>query len=240
MAVTATRRRVLNRALATAMLIVACLILTCLAFVPAAAQESDMIPLPAARRDGGASIERVLAERRSVRQYRDEQLSLEAAAQLLWAAQGVTRADGSRRTAPSAGALYPLEAYLVAGSVQGLEPGVYRYVAGRHALVRVHGGDVRAALADAALAQRSITEAPASIVLTGVHARTRERYGDRTTRYVDMEVGAAAQNVALQAVSLGLGCVYVGAFRDATMTQVLRLPADHAPLAILPVGRAGG
>jgi SagB-type dehydrogenase family enzyme len=237
MAVKAARRWVLNRALATLMLVVACLLLMCLAFLPAASQEAGMIPLPAVRHDGGASVEKVLAERRSVREYRADALPLEAVAQLLWAAQGVTRQEGGRRTAPSAGALYPLETYLVTGSVEGLAAGVYRYAPARHALVRVQDGDVRTALAGAAVAQRSVADAPVSIVITAVHARTRARYGDRTTRYVDMEVGAAAQNIALQAVSLGMGSVYIGAFRDAAVAEVLRLPADHAPLAILPVGR---
>lgn len=215
------------------------LAITCIA-VPmrAPAQEARVIPLPAARQDGGASIERVLSERRSVREYRGDALSLEDVAQLLWAAQGVTEPRGGLRTAPSAGALYPLETYLVAGSVSGLDAGLYHYLPAEHELVLVRSGDLRATLADVSLRQAAIGAAPVSIVVSAVFARTEGRYGGRAARYVPMEVGSVAQNVALQAVSLGLGSVFIGAFRDEEVSRVLGLPDNHAPLAILPVGVA--
>lgn len=203
---------------------------------PVPAQEATVIQLPAPRLDGGASIERVLAERRSVRAHARRPVPLEDVAQLLWAAQGVTEPGRGLRTAPSAGATYPLETYLVAASVAGLEPGLYRYDPASHGLVPLRSGDLREALADASLRQASVATAPLSIVLAAVHARTEARYGGRAGRYVAMEVGTAAQNVALQAVSLGLGMVFVGAFRDDEVRRLLGLSADQDPLAILPVG----
>jgi SagB-type dehydrogenase family enzyme len=206
-------------------------------------QEQRLIPLPEPRMDGPVSVEAVLSQRRSIREYSPDTLSLGDAGQLLWAAQGVTFRPGAGkpgptlRTAPSAGARYPLETYLVAGLVRGLEAGLYRYVPDEHALVAVLAGDHRAGLAEAAIGQRALAEAPASIVLAAVFARTEGRYGGRAQRYVFMEVGVAAQNVALQAVALGLGSLYVGAFRDDTVHELLELPEDHAPLALLPVGR---
>jgi SagB-type dehydrogenase family enzyme len=209
----------------------------------AGGQEARVIPLPEPRLEGPVAVEAVLAQRRSVRAYAPDTLSLEDASQLLWAAQGVTWRPGGEergeglRTAPSAGARYPLETYLVAGRVHGLEAGLYRYVPAEHALVAVLPGDLGADLAAAAIGQRALAEAPAVLVVAGVYARTEGRYGGRAQRYVHMEVGAVAQNVALQAVALGLGSVYVGAFRDDAVRELLALPADHAPLALLPVGR---
>jgi SagB-type dehydrogenase family enzyme len=192
-------------------------------------------PLPEPRRDGEVAVERALALRRSVREFGPEPLPLSAVSQLLWAAQGVTHPDGLR-TAPSAGALYPLEVYLVAGAVLGIDPGVYRYDPRRHRLSLQSEGDARAGVAEAALDQEWVAEAPAIIVLAAVYERTGRKYGHRAERYVHMEAGHAAQNVYLQAAALGLGTTMVGAFRDEQLVRVLRLPKHTEPLGLLPVG----
>jgi SagB-type dehydrogenase family enzyme len=184
------------------------------------------------------SLERALAERRSVRDYqRNEPMSLEHLSQLLWAAQGVTDRRGLR-TAPSAGALYPLEIYAIAGKMDGLHSGVYRYKPAGHELVQVLEGERRAELASAALGQSFVRDAPASIVIAAVYERTTRRYRDRGIQYVHMEVGHAAQNVCLQAVALGLGSVVVGAFQDNDVKKILQMPESEEPLAIIPVGRS--
>ncbi|MDR7475870.1 MAG: SagB/ThcOx family dehydrogenase, partial [Armatimonadota bacterium] len=152
--------------------------------------------------------------RRSIREFKPGPLTLPEVAQLLWAAQGTTDPQEGFRTAPSAGATYPLEVYLAVGRVQKLAEGVYRYSPAAHALARLREGDVRQALADAALGQRCVGEGAAVLVLAAVYERTAQRYGDRGIRYVHMEVGHAAQNVYLQGVTLGLGTVVVGAFHD--------------------------
>ena len=193
------------------------------------------VALPAPRLDGGAVLERALAERRSVRAFARGALTLSQVAQLLWAAQGVTHGDGMR-TAPSAGALYPLELYLVAGEVRELAPGVYRYVAGKHRLEPVATGDLRRLLCAAALAQECVAVGAAVFVFTAVERRTTRKYGPRGVRYVHIEVGHAAQNLALQATALGLGSVTIGAFEDAAVARLLRLPADEVPLYLMPVG----
>lgn len=216
-------------------------------------QSTQRVSLPEPCLDGDVTVERTLAERRSVRAYDDALLDLDEVSQLLWAAQGVTepRPDapegwrwgpwaGGLRTAPSAGALYPLELYLVAGRVEGLDPGVYRYVPLDHALVRTRDGDRGRALADAALSQRQVAEAPAVVVFAAEYARAAIKYGERAERYVHIEVGAAAENTMLQAVALGLATVPVGAFRDAAVKEALGLPAEHEPLLIVPVGRPAG
>lgn len=195
------------------------------------------LPLPEPLLVGDTSLEETLEARRSVRAFRDEPLGLEAVAQLLWSAQGVSDEGRGFRTAPSAGATYPLETYLVAGSVDGLEPGVYRYDPDTHTIALTVAGDVRGDLAAAALSQRFIAEAPATVVFACVYARTAGRYGERAERYVHMEAGHAAQNLSLQSVALGLGTVPVGAFDDDRVASLLELPRDEAPLYVLPVGR---
>jgi len=194
------------------------------------------IALPAPSRDGEVPVERALALRRSLRRFAPGPLPLSTVSQLLWAAQGITAPDGGR-TAPSAGALYPLEVHLVAGDVWGVPPGVYRYEPRAHRLVLASQGDRRADIVEASLDQDWLAEAPAIVVLTAVYERTTRKYGERAARYVHMEVGHAAQNVYLQAGALGLGTTMVGAFRDEELARVLGLPRREKPMALLPIGK---
>jgi len=199
-------------------------------------EPSPVIVLPPVDLDGPISVETALNERRSVRDYSKAPLSLKDVSQLLWAAQGITSPRGFR-TAPSAGALYPLEVYLVAGNVAELEPGVYRYRSKGHVLEVIEPGDQRGQLSSAALGQSCIKEAGAVIVITAVYERTADKYGARAVRYVRIETGQAAQNIYLQAVSRNLGIVLVGAFDDSRVQRILHLPDDHLPLGLMPVGR---
>ena len=196
----------------------------------------DKIELPGPIHDGTPSLEQTLLQRRSVREYAQQPLTLAEVSQLLWAAPGITH-SGGKGTAPSAGALYPLEVYLLAGEVEGLPQGTYRYLPDEHSLTMTVQADRRSALSQAALDQEAVAQAPAVIVLSGIYERTTVKYGDRGIRYVHMEVGSAAQNVYLQAVSMDLGTVFIGAFHDEEVIQALSLPAEERPLCIMPVGR---
>lgn len=214
---------------------------------PVSAQESPMIPLPAAESADGMPLTKALASRRSVRAFTEAPIRLPDLTQMLWAAQGVTQTaptpagwkwgewQGGLRTAPSAGALYPLELYLSVKAVEDLEPGLYRYAPREHALARV-GDCGPGELAGAALGQRAVAEAAAVVVVAAVHERTALKYGERATRYVAMEAGAAAENLLLQATALSLGSVYMGAFDDEAVRSVLRLPEGQAPLVLVPIG----
>lgn len=202
----------------------------------AAAASPPSIELPPPRVSGSISIEEALVQRRSIRSYSGVPLSLEELGQLLWAGQGVTHPRGFR-TAPSAGALYPLELYAVVGEVEGLEAGIYHYRPQGHALARLADGDRREPLARAALHQSWVKEASVVIVIAAVFERTSRKYGARASRYVHMEVGHAGQNVFLQAEALGLAAVVVGAFEDEEVSAVLGLPAGTRPLGLMPVGR---
>ncbi len=196
-------------------------------------QKDSVVILPKPDTIGRVTVEHALLRRRSVRSYSGEPLTLNEVGQLLWAAQGKTGKTYGR-TAPSAGATYPMEVFLVAGRVQGLDSGVYHYDVERHALQLVKTGDVRSELAGAALGQTCIKNAPASIVLTCEYKRTTTRYGDRGIRYVHMEAGHIGQNVSLECVALDLGTVMVGAFDDSAVMRVLGV--KYEPLYIMPVG----
>lgn len=204
----------------------------------ATADEPDLIVLPPPERDLAQPLGQTLVRRRSVRSYSPQPVPLAAVSQLLWAAQGVTAVDG-RRTAPSAGALYPLELHVVAARVEGLGPGVYRYVPEPHGLRRAIGETVVPALSRAALGQQAVADAAAVIVIAAVAERTAHKYGGRAGRYVTFEAGAASQNLALQATAQGLGTVVIGAFDDGAVARALRLPAGEQPLALMPLGRPG-
>jgi SagB-type dehydrogenase family enzyme len=194
------------------------------------------IKLPEPELDGEVSLEQSLLGRRSIRSYSGQPLTLVEVSQLMWAAQGITNEAGFR-TAPSAGATYPLELYVVAGDVEDLEAGVYRYIPERHELGLLTGGDVRSDLCDAVLSQSWVKDGAISIVVTAIYERTTEKYGERGIRYVHIEVGHATQNLCLQATALGLGLVTVGAFEDEKVSEVLNLPEDEKPLYVIPVGR---
>jgi len=198
--------------------------------------EQGDVALPAPSLDGEVSVERALASRRSLRAFAREPLPLPAVSQLLWAAQGITHPEGLR-TAPSAGALYPLELYLVVGAVSGIGPGVYRYDPRHHRLSLLSPGGVRADGAEAALGQEWIADAPAILVVAAVYERTARKYAERAERYVHIEAGHAAQNVYLEAAALGLGTTLVGAFRDEALTRAIGLPRGSEPLGLLPVGK---
>jgi SagB-type dehydrogenase family enzyme len=194
-----------------------------------------VIVLPEPRMSEALPLADALRRRRSVRSYGSRPLSLGELSQLLWAAQGITGSGGAR-TAPSAGATYPLEIYVAAGAVDELVPGVLHYRPAEHALDELSAGDVRAGLAGACFGQDWLAAAPASLVVTAVLARTRREYGRRADRYVHLEAGHAAQNVHLAAAALGLGTVVVGAFEDTRVKRVLGIETDAVPLVVMPVG----
>jgi len=195
--------------------------------------EITILPQPSL--DSKTSVEEALQNRRSVRSYKDEPITIKELSQLLWAAQGKT-SDWGGRTAPSAGAKYPLEIFAVVGKVKGLEPGIYRYDPKDHSVNRTKRGDQRKSLSKAAIGQPSIKNAPVDLVITGVYTRAEEKYGERAKRYVHIEAGHACQNIYLQAETLNLGTVIIGAFRDDEVGVLLRLRGE-TPLAIMPVGK---
>lgn len=200
--------------------------------------------LPAPRVVGTKSVEESINSRRSHRDFMDKALSVDQLSQILWAAYGVTkpRADypflrGGLRTAPSAGALYPLEIYVLVGKVNGIEPGLYRYVSQDHKIVRTIDKDLRKELCAASYNQQMIADAPAVLFYSAIYSRCTSKYGRRgRERYVCMDLGHSAENVYLQAEALNLGTCAIAAFNDKLVAKFLQLPKEEEPLYIMPIG----
>jgi SagB-type dehydrogenase family enzyme len=187
------------------------------------------------RQHGAVPVEHCIRRRRSVRGFRDRKLTEDELGQLLWAAQGVSAADG-KRTVSSAGALYPLELCVACGNVGELIRGVYRYSPEHHELRFVAAGPQSEKLVEAARGQEWIASAPAVVCIAAVFERTTVKYGNRGRGYVYMEAGHAAESLMLQAVALDLATTMVGAFADDEIKHVLHLASNETPLCLLPVG----
>ena len=201
-------------------------------------QLTYILPPPAT--DGSVSVEKALMNRRSRRHFKSSAITKAQLSQILWAAYGIAdpASDfGRLRTAPSAGASYPLEIYVVAGNVSEIEPGVYHYVSAEHKITRTIAKDVRRELCQAALGQKMVEDAPATVIYCAVFERITNRYGSRgLERYVCMDVGHSGQNVYLQAEALGLATCAIGAFLDKKVSRVLQLSRVEEPLYLMPVG----
>lgn len=220
-----------DRFLATALwLLVAMVSIACGEEPKRSARTGNQVALPAPACAGGMPLQEALARRVSVREFANRALDQQELSQLLWAAQGITH-GGSRRTAPSAGALYPLELYVAT------RDGFFHYEPRGHKLQRLAEADLRTIISKAALGQKPIADAAAVFLFTAVSARTAQRYGEaRAPRYVHIEIGHAAQNLLLQAVTLNLGGVPVGAFDDPQLQKAIPVPRDHTVLYLVPVG----
>lgn len=188
-----------------------------------------IIELPEPDKKGSMSFEQTIISRQSCRDFSSKALSMEQISQLTWAAQGQEQGDRFRNI-PSAGATYPLELFAVT------ETGFFHYLPGKHALEEIAKKDLRSKLCSAAWGQDFISTAPLTLVITAEFTRTTGRYGKRGIRYVYMEAGHAAQNIHLQAESLGLGSVAVGAFDDASVSSVLSLPANLESVYMVTIG----
>ncbi|WP_414469806.1 SagB/ThcOx family dehydrogenase [Methanobacterium sp. ACI-7] len=201
------------------------------------------VKLPEPQINGTVSVEQAIHDRRSVRRYTNESLTLQDVSQLMWAAQGITDQTTKFRTVPSGGHTYPLEVYILVGKggVNGLNEGVYHYNPFNHALDQILGNDVRSDLSQAANGQPWVKEAPVNIIITGNYQKMIDKYKDEklSTRFVDMEAGHAGQNIYLVVESRGLATVALGSFKDDQVHTILNLPSNEKTLYIYPVGHSG-
>jgi SagB-type dehydrogenase family enzyme len=212
-------------------------------FLPAAAFGANSVKLPPPSYKGNVSVEAAIRSIKSVRNFSNAPLKLQQVSQLLWAANGRLPTDAvsgaTMKVTPSAGGLYPLEIFLLTGknTVEGIPAGIYMYKPETNSLLLVDSGDKRNLLAYASLSQMWMTRAPATIVIAGAFNRTTSRYGNKGIQYVFIEAGNSNQNIYLQAAAMKLGAGTVGAFNDAQVSAVLKLPGDIKPLLIVPVGK---
>ena len=202
------------------------------------AEENGFFRLPKPVYDGNVSVERAIKGRRTIRDFQPKALRLDQISQLLWSAQGITDERRGFRTAPSGGALYPLDVYAVVGEggVDGLESGVYHYHPANHDVQLIRKGDRRREVAGASLWQMWIARSPVIFVITSEYERITRKYGKRGIRYAQIEVGHVGQNIFLQSGGLGLGTGIVGAFHDDAVAKAIGTPRAHKPLLIMPVG----
>jgi len=220
-------------------ILVICFISVCAAaiyFYFSSKKEGICIKLPSPFKEGNISLEEAISLRRSSRDFDESFISLKTVSQILWAAQGVND-KGGFRTAPSAGATYPLEIYLIAGLVSGLDAGVYKFKIKLHQLEKVKVGDLRPELSSLCSSKISVFNASVSLIICGVYERTVWKYTDKGKMYVDMEVGSASENIYLQAVTLNLGTVFIGDFDEVGVKKLLNIQNEEVPLCIMPIGK---
>ncbi len=205
--------------------------------------KSESIQLPSPVLKGDFTLEEVLYKRRSIRSYSGSQMSLQHLSQILWSAYGVTEPKdrpphirGGFKTAPSAGARYPLEVYVIVGNVEGIRAGIYRYLPENHSIVLLIEGDFRVQARVAARNQMMVEQAPVTVVYTADFERTTSRYGERGKNYVYVDLGHSAQNVYLQAEALGMHSCAIGAFVDEDINKVMQLPPNETVIYMMPVG----
>ncbi len=197
---------------------------------------NQTVELPSPIAVSETSIEETLWQRKSVREYEKKGLTLQDVGQILWSSYGVNAPRGGGRTVPSAGAIYPLNFYLVAREVEVIEPGVYRYLPQAGSLSEIVAGTVSHELALACSGQDFVEKAPACLVFAADLTKMAEKYGRRGELYVYYEVGHAGENVYLQVQSLGLGTVAVGAFDEAAVGNLLGLAQEERVLYLMPFG----
>lgn len=198
-------------------------------------ENADAIPLPDPDTSGGSSLAWTLQNRHAARDFLPGSIRLQALVQLLWAAQGETDRTTTRRAAPSFNNLYPLSVYVLAGNVERLNGGCYQYLPEDHALRRMTLDDLREPLAQS-LREQWIANAPVVLIFAGDYERAAQRLGKNSARYVDIELGHAAQNVYLQATALHVGTIFFAIFDHKKINALLNLSPQELPVGIMPVG----
>jgi SagB-type dehydrogenase family enzyme len=200
------------------------------------------VNLPSPILKGNLSVEQAIQDRRSIRHYTNQSLTLQDVSQLLWAAQGITDKTNNLRAAPSGGQVYPLEVYIVVGKggVTGLAEGVYHYNPYNNSLEKTSESDVRPDLSQAANGQPWVKEAPVDIVITGNYNKMIAKYKDETlsTRFVNLEAGHVGENIYLEAGARNLVTVALGSFKDDQVHQIIGLPDNENTIYIFPVGHS--
>ncbi len=192
--------------------------------------KKETIKLPPPRYESNVSIEKALLERRSIRSYKQEPLTLNEISQILWAALGITEPKRGLRTYPSSRRLFLLQGHVLPGNVTNLPKGIYKYQPQGHQLIKTADGDKKAELFKA-VGQASIRDAAVVLVISGITEKTQ-----KPNRRV-LEAGHAAQNVYLQACSLNLGTVVMAGFIEEEVRKVLNLPEEEVPFYIMPIGK---
>lgn len=175
-------------------------------------------------------LDKAIEQRRSIRSFSNKALTQEQISLLLWAAQGITDKNRILRATPSAGALYPLQLYIIKND------GAWIYLPLEHSLKNIIAKDLRTALANSCLQQSAVKQAPLNIVIAANYNIIAQKYGDRAMRYTHIEIGHVAQNILLEATALGLSAVPIGAIEDTAVQKLLNLPNNQTALYVIAIG----
>ena len=199
--------------------------------------DNEKIELPAFDKPEADSLFTILSTRKSVRKFADEPISLETLSCLLWASTGISREEQGFhfRTAPSAGALYPIETYLVVNNVEQLKPGVYHYNIRQHALDVLKEGTFGPDAARAALDQGMCAQAPLVFIWSAIFERSKWKYDQRAYRYVYLDAGHIAENLALAAVTLDLGSCQIAALYDDEVNEIIGIDGQNESVLYMSV-----
>lgn len=205
-------------------------------------QGAVTIPLPEPDLSSGMSIWEVISQRRSIRDYADEDASLDELSMILWATQGVTASVGRHefRASPSAGALYPIETYVLVNRVEKLENGIYHYAIIKHELELVKSGNFGLDITHAALGQNMMRDSAFNFIWTAIVARSKWKYLERAYRYIYMDAGHICQNAYLAAEALGMGCCGIGAFFDDEVGNIVGIDGENEiAIYMCSIGKKG-
>lgn len=199
--------------------------------------EHDQIPLPPYKLETAYTIEKIFKSRRSIRDFTSKSISMQQLSTLLWASTGISRIEGNYafRTAPSAGALYPIETYVVSNRIDDLSPGIYHYNIDHHSLSPIKEGPQGKILSNAALGQIMCASAPLVLIWTAIFQRSIWKYRQRAFRYIYLDAGHIGENLALTAVALGLGSCQVGAFFDDEINRIINIDGQQESVVYLSV-----
>jgi SagB-type dehydrogenase family enzyme len=202
-------------------------------------QAMDIIKLPEPKDKKVVYLDELLNKRYSIRTFKQKPISIDDLSYILWCSYGFKKDGG--RVVPSAGALYPLDIYIIAGSIEGernmgIIPGIYHYLPDKHQIELIKKGDIRKDVANASLSQMWMASAPCMIAITCEYKRITSKYRDRGIRYAHMEAGNVSQNIFLATFNTGLGCGIVGAFNDDLVKTVMGINRMREPLLIMPIG----
>ncbi|HPI92130.1 MAG TPA: SagB/ThcOx family dehydrogenase [Deltaproteobacteria bacterium] len=203
---------------------------------------AKVIPMERPQKCGEMTLYEAILRRKSLRRFVDAPVSMDSLSCLLWASSGIQRREMgfAFRTAPSAGALYPVETYAVVHQVEGIAQGVYHYNVKGHVLEEIKRGDFRAHIAQAALGQIMCAQASVVIAWTALFERSLWKYRQRAYRYVYLDAGHMAQNLALASTSIGLGSCQVGALFDDEVNEILGVDGiQESILYMSVVGQTG-
>ncbi len=192
----------------------------------------DLIYLKKLDTEKANTLEKSIYNRCSVRSFSGKPVKLNTLSKIIWSAQGMTN-EPKRRTTPSAGAIYPLELFIISRNITDLENGIYHYLPEDHALDPQKEGRFTESLARACFHQTFIQDAAFAIIIAGDFEKTKQKYSERGERYVFMEAGHACQNMSLIATNLLLATVVIGAFNDKELRDLLNL-GDWYPIAVMP------